>query len=231
MLVGLGSGFASGLAINYLGLQLKAGKLKDITGIPTCVGSASEAAKAGIPLEQYEGSSKIDVAFCDADIIEEETLSVVIGRRKLMGEESIIYEKTVLGAAKKLVFIVNETQYKSGLDGAIPVFIQPFNWMETAEAIDDLFLGDAEVWRRPSIGIADPLGGDYPILTKEGHNVLDVIFTSPITSLADVAETLEQVDGVVDHGVIYRKPCTAVIAVDNGLRVVDNNAMVEAKNG
>ncbi|XP_071922632.1 probable ribose-5-phosphate isomerase 4, chloroplastic isoform X2 [Coffea arabica] len=234
MVVGFGAGHASDLAIHYLGQQLKAGALKDIVGTPTCVGSASVAAK-------------IDVAFSDADVIEEVTLSAIIGRRKMMGEESIIQEKvsqfnliscvrcsgylslqTILGAAEKLVFIVTEKQYRSDLDGSIPVLIQSFNWMETAEEIDDLFLGDAEVWRRPSVGYAGPLGGDFPMVTKEGHNVLDVIFTSPIISLADVANCLEQVDGVVEHGIICRIPCTAVIASENGLRIIDNNLILEA---
>ncbi|XP_027183596.1 probable ribose-5-phosphate isomerase 4, chloroplastic isoform X3 [Coffea eugenioides] len=193
MVVGFGAGHASDLAIHYLGQQLKAGALKDIVGTPTCVGSASVAAKVGIPLEQYEGSSK-----------------------------------TILGAAEKLVFIVTEKQYRSDLDGSIPVLIQSFNWMETAEEIDDLFLGDAEVWRRPSVGYAGPLGGDFPMVTKEGHNVLDLIFTSPIISLADVANCLEQVDGVVEHGIICRIPCTAVIASENGQRIIDNNLILEA---
>lgn len=71
------------------------------------------------------------------------------------------------------------------------------------------------------------------MITKEGHNVLDVIFTSPIQSLgrhcdhicrmaciddfkilscltlamfiaAEVAESLDKVDGVVDHGIISK---------------------------
>ncbi|EOY25598.1 NagB/RpiA/CoA transferase-like superfamily protein isoform 2 [Theobroma cacao] len=190
MVIGLGSGQASGMAIEYLGQQLRAGALKDLVGIPTSVVSASEAAKAGIPLGEYENSSQIDFAFDDVDIIEERTLISVIGRRRLQGEESIIQEK--------------------------------LNWLETAEEIDDLFLGDAEVWRRPSIGHADPLGGDFPLVTREGHSVLDVIFTSPIASLAEVAESLEKVDGVVDHGVVSKFPCKAIVASESGLSIVGN---------
>lgn len=37
MVVGLGSGQASGMAIQYLGRQLRAGALKDIVGIPMWV--------------------------------------------------------------------------------------------------------------------------------------------------------------------------------------------------
>lgn len=40
-----------------------------------------------------------------------------------------------------------------------------------------------KVWRRASVGDAGPLGGDFPIVTSDGHNILDVIFTTPIPSL------------------------------------------------
>ncbi|RZB64483.1 putative ribose-5-phosphate isomerase 4, chloroplastic isoform C [Glycine soja] len=183
MVVGLGSGHASGMAIQHLGSQLRTGNLKDIVGIPMSVSSASEAAKAGIPLDTYQGSSQIDFAFDDADVIEEGTLVAIIGRRKLQGGESIIQEKSIINSANKCVFIIEENQYKGGLEGSIPVLIQSLNWMTIAEEIDDMFLGDAEVWRRPSIGQAGPLGGDFPVVTKEGHNILDVIFTSPIENL------------------------------------------------
>ncbi|KAG8657409.1 hypothetical protein MANES_03G067266v8 [Manihot esculenta] len=209
MVIGLGSGRASGMAIQYLGHLLHAGALKDIVGIPMSVASANEAAKAGIPLEKYEDGSQIDFAFDDADIIEQKTLIGIIGRQNMQGEESIIQEKSILNAADKHVFMVTEKQYKGTLDGSIPVVVQSLNWMETAEEIDDMFLGDAEVWRRSSIGQAGPLGGDFPLITREGHNVLDVIFTSPIQSLAEVAESLDKVNGVVDHGIVYKFPLGA----------------------
>ncbi|XP_021912345.1 probable ribose-5-phosphate isomerase 4, chloroplastic, partial [Carica papaya] len=190
--------------------------------------SASEAAKAGIPLGHYQDTSEIDFAFDDADVIEEGTLLAIIGRQISQAEESILQEKSILNAANQLVFMIMENQYKGGLDGSIPILIQSLNWMETAEEIDDLFLGDAEVWRRSSMGQAGPLGGDFPVVTREGHNILDVIFTSPIKSLADVANSLDKVDGVVEHGVISKFLCKVVIASEGGMRTVDNmvtNAM------
>ncbi|KAG9155072.1 hypothetical protein Leryth_011053 [Lithospermum erythrorhizon] len=226
MVIGLGAGDASAMTIQYLGLQLRSGSLKDIVAIATSVGSASEAAKAGIPLEHFEEGSKVDITFDDADVIEEETLSAVIGRRK-SGEESLIQEKSVLRASSKVVLIATEKQCKDSFEGSIPVLIRPVSWLETAEEIDDLFLGDAEVWRRPSIGHADPLGGDFPLVTKDGYNVLDVIFTSPVPNLAGVAETLDQVKGVVDHGIIYNLQCTAVIATAEGLHIHENAQTIQ----
>ncbi|KAF5947255.1 hypothetical protein HYC85_013212 [Camellia sinensis] len=83
--------------------------------------------------------------------------------------------------------------------------------METVEEIEDLLLGDAEVCRRPSIGHAGPAGCDFPLITREGHNVLDVLFTLLILNLGqlllpavEVANTLDNIDGVVDHGVISK---------------------------
>ncbi|KAG1368449.1 putative ribose-5-phosphate isomerase 4, chloroplastic [Cocos nucifera] len=224
MVVGLGSGHASGLAIQYLGRRMRVGALKDIVGIPMSVSSASEAAKSGIPLDHYKDNLQIDFAFDDADIIEEGTLNAVIGRRKLEGGESIIQEKSIVKTASKLAFIVSDKQYTRDLDGSIPVLINSGNWMETAEEIDDLFLGDAEVWRRPTSGPAGPLGGNFPLVTKEGHHILDVIFTSPILDLGQVAESLSHIDGVVDHGVILGIPCAVIIASKDGMQVIDNLA-------
>uniref|UniRef100_A0A1D1Z587 ribose-5-phosphate isomerase n=1 Tax=Anthurium amnicola TaxID=1678845 RepID=A0A1D1Z587_9ARAE len=225
MMIGLGSGHASSMVMQYLGRRLREGALKDIIGIPTSISSASEAAKAGIPLSDYQDSLQIDFAFDDADIIEEGTLSAIIGRRKLEGGESITEEKSIIKTSGKLAFIITENQYTRDLDGSIPVIVKSGNWMETAEEIDDLFLGDAEVWRRPATGYAGPLGGDFPLITREGYHVLDVIFTSPIRDLAQVSDDLDQIDGVVDHGIVFRTPCTAIIASNVGLQIVDNLPM------
>ncbi|KAK1426648.1 hypothetical protein QVD17_15325 [Tagetes erecta] len=223
MVVGLGSGKASSLAIEYLGHKLRVGLLKDIVGIPTSARIASEAEKAGIPLHQYQDSSQIDFAFNDADIMEEGSLNVVIGRHRLQGEESIIEEKKILDMTENLVIMVTEKQYKTAVEGSIPVLVKSVSWLDTAEEIDDLFVGDAEVWRRPSMGHADPTGGNFPLVTTEGHNVLDVIFTSPIPNLAEVSTLLNSIDGVACHGIITKTPCTAVIATESGLRVIENS--------
>ncbi|XP_076927425.1 putative ribose-5-phosphate isomerase 4, chloroplastic [Bidens hawaiensis] len=223
MVVGLGSGVASSFAIEYLGHKLRVGLLKDIVGIPTSDRIASEAEKAGIPLHQYQDSTQIDFAFNDADIMEEGSLNIVIGRQRLQGDESIIEEKKILDMTENLVIMVKEKNCKTVVEGSIPVLVKSVSWMDTAEEIDDLFVGDAEVWRRPSMGHADPTGGNFPLVTKEGHNILDVIFTSPIPNLAEVANLLNSIDGVACHGIITKSPCIAVIAAESGLRVIENS--------
>ncbi|CAF2091474.1 BnaAnng10100D [Brassica napus] len=221
MVVGLGSGEASDLAIRYLGHQLRSGSVQDVVGVPMSARSASEAAKYGVPLKHFRDDFQIDFAFHDADAVEEGTLVSVVGRRRTTQEDDyILRQKSIVKAADEAVFMVKEEQYKSGLEGSIPVLVQSLNWLAIAEEIDDLYLGDAEVWRRASVGDAGPLGGDFPIVTSDGHNILDVIFTTPIPSLANVAKSLDNIDGVVDHGLVIKTRCTVVIAGETEVRTV-----------
>lgn len=221
MVIGLGSGEASDLAIRYLGHQLRSGSIQGVVGVPMSARSASEAAKYGVPLKHFRDGFQIDFAFHDADAVEEDTLVSVIGRRRITQEDDyILRQKSIVKAADEAVFMIKDEQYKSGLEGSIPVLVQSLNWLAIAEEIDDLYLGDAEVWRRASVGDAGPLGGDFPIVTSDGHNILDVIFTTPIPSLANVATSLDNIDGVVDHGLVIKTRCTVVIAGETEVRTV-----------
>lgn len=167
MVIGLGSGEASDLAIRYLGHQLRSGSIQNVVGVPMSARSASEAAKFGVPLKHFRDDFQIDFAFHDADAVEEGTLISVIGRPRTTQEDDyILRQKSIVKAAVEAVFMIKDEQYKSGLEGSIPVLVQSLNWLATAEEIDDLYLGDAEVWRRASVGDAGPLGGDFPIVTS-----------------------------------------------------------------
>ncbi|CAH2046481.1 unnamed protein product [Thlaspi arvense] len=225
MVIGLGSGEGSDMAIRYLGQQLRSGSLEDVVGVPMSARSASEAAKSGIPLKHFRDDFQIDLAFHDADAVEESTLIAVIGRRRRTHDEDdyILRQKasvSIVKAADDAVFMIKEEHYKAELEGSVPVLVQSLNWLAIAEEIDDLYLGDAEVWRRASVGDAGPLGGDFPIVTSDGHNILDVIFTTPIPSLASVAKSLDTIDGVVDHGLVTKTRCTVVIAGEAEVRSV-----------
>ncbi|GKD14235.1 hypothetical protein Tco_1198642 [Tanacetum coccineum] len=52
--------------------------------------------------------------------------------------------KRILDVTQNLVLMVEEKHYKSAVEGSIPVFVKFVSRMDTAEEIDDLFVGDAE---------------------------------------------------------------------------------------
>lgn len=217
--VGLGTGRGSCMAIEYLGEKLRAGVLNSVVGVPTSSLSAAEAAKAGIPLTTLGASPKLAFAFTDADAAQEGTLYSIIGRRGLPGRDAIPRERAVGRAAEQRVLLLEERGFVAALEGALPVHIKREDWLETAEEIDDLFLGDAEVWRRPSSGDAGPMGGDNPLVTEDGHFVLDILFTSPIRDPVEVAQLLDSIPGVADHGLLLEYAYAAAVGGRDGVKI------------
>lgn len=57
--------------------------------------------------------------------------------------------REALAAADKVVLLAEGADVVPRLGGSLPVFIEATEgpeWEETAEALDDVFLGDAEIW-------------------------------------------------------------------------------------
>ena len=118
-----------------------------------------------------------------------------------------------------LVALAPESAVQAALTGSVPILVPADEWEEVAEAIDDVFLGDASVWRRPMTGEADPFGvrlrvlrvaacgvvapllsarahmtqGDLPYVSPEGYTIVDLIFGAPLQPL--------------HHGVIRQLAC------------------------
>ncbi|XBI09392.1 probable ribose-5-phosphate isomerase 4, chloroplastic [Aegilops tauschii subsp. strangulata] len=123
---------------------------------PIYVIFASEAEKAGTKVGNHKEGAQINFAFIDADVIEEGTLAAGIGCRKIESREpSFMQEKVqlligldpygIVKSAGKVAFIIDNDKYVNGIECSIPVLIKSGNWIGTAQEIDELFLGDAEV--------------------------------------------------------------------------------------
>jgi ribose 5-phosphate isomerase A len=107
------------------------------------------------------------------------------------------------------------------LGGKVPVAIDadPDTWEETAEELDDIFLGDAELWRRSFNESANPRGGDNPVVTAEGHMLIDIQFYpdkgiqlfGETADYHEVAHEIESVPGVVAHGLVVGQATAAVL--------------------
>jgi ribose 5-phosphate isomerase A len=88
------------------------------------------------------------------------------------------------------------------------IVIESDDWEETAEEIDDLFLGDAEVARRSFDPDANPRGGQSPVVTGNMHMILDVAFYEGLkligkpVSYEEIIQEIENVPGVVAIGLV-----------------------------
>ena len=78
------------------------------------------------------------------------------------GYDGLLVEPRLANSGEtKVILLAHEDQLVPQLGGILPVEIEAEEWLETAEEIDNIFLGDATVWRRPRTGTANPLGIEY----------------------------------------------------------------------
>jgi ribose 5-phosphate isomerase A len=99
-------------------------------------------------------------------------------------------------------------------------------WEAAAEELDDAFLGDAEIWRRPASGPsgsggANPRGGSAPYLTPDGAaTLLDVRWATPLRLVddeacpyEDILAAVEAVPGFLEAGLVSASAGGAADAV------------------
>jgi ribose 5-phosphate isomerase A len=195
MIVGLGTGSTAEFALLALARRIKEGLR--ITGVPTSELTAARARDLGIPLTELTGP--IDIAIDGADEIERKQLSLIKGRGG-----ALLREKIVAQAASRFLVVVDESKIVSRLGGApVPVEVVPFGWQATARRIQELG--------------AKPERRDF--VTDNGNYILDCSFgfmESPET----MAEALNRIAGVVQHGLFIGMATEVHVGTSSGVQIL-----------
>ncbi|HXE11088.1 MAG TPA: ribose 5-phosphate isomerase A [Bryobacteraceae bacterium] len=205
MVVGLGSGSTSRLAVEAIGQRVHEG-LK-IIGIPTSEQTAGQARALGIPLSTLGEYPEIDLAIDGADEVELGTLNLIKG-----GGGNQLREKIVASASRRFLVIVDERKvvHQLGSRAKVPVEVAQFGWQATARKLDNL--NGNPVLRLGSDG--------QPFITDGGNYILDCAF-GPIASPAALDRGLNDVVGVIEHGLFIRIAVQALVGTDDGIQVLD----------
>src|SRR4051794_31469412 len=184
MIVGLGSGSTAAMAVDAIGKRVKQG-LK-IVGIPTSEHTADQAQQLRIPLATLGEYQEIDIAVDGADEVELGTLNLIKG-----GGGNQLREKIVAAASKQFLVIVDQSKlvHRLGEKAKVPVEVAQFGWQATARALEKL-------GGHP--GLREAKSGE-PFITDGENYILDCAF-GPIPSPADLADQLDSVTGVLEHG-------------------------------
>lgn len=199
-IVGLGSGSTAGYAIRFLAERVRAG-LK-IRGIPTSNGTHELASSLGIPLATLDEFQSIDVTIDGADEIDPQ-LQLIKG-----GGAAFLREKIVASASGKLVIIADSTKLVPVL-GTVPLPVEVVPFAQALVAKEIAALGASTILR------ADPSG--KPWTTDEGHHILDCHF-GRISDPPALARALEEIPGVVEHGLFIHMADVALIGKDYGVQ-------------
>ncbi len=205
MVIGLGTGSTSELAIQALGERVQSGL--QIVGVPTSLRSEELARSLGIPLADIQDVTRIDLTIDGADEILPGTLAVLKGRGG-----ALLREKLVAIASLREVIISDDTKLVDTIGSRFPVPVEvvPFGWRLPKQQLEAL--GGSPVLRLAA-------DGQSPYITDNHNYILDVDF-GPIADPSGLASQIKAIHGVVDHGLFIEMVDEAIICGSNGIETL-----------
>jgi ribose 5-phosphate isomerase A len=209
MRLGLGTGSTARHLVELLGERVRAGL--SVIAVPTSEATRVQAEKEQIPLAVLDGLTALDLTIDGADEIAPD-LTLIKG-----GGGALLREKIVAAASRRMVVIADETKWVPVLGRfALPVEVIPFGLAVTQAAVESAARDSG------SPGPAKlRIGKDgHPFVTDGGHWLLDAALER-ITDPARLANLLNAIPGVVEHGLFIGMANTVILAGTDGVRVVE----------
>jgi ribose 5-phosphate isomerase A len=209
MILGLGTGSTAAIFVRLLAEQVKAG-LK-VTGTPTSEATDKLARSLGIRIVSPDELSRIDLTIDGADEFDPR-LNLIKG-----GGAALLREKIIAEASDRMVVITDPTKQVPVLGRfPLPVEINPFGSELTRRRIHkrlgDVGLGDASSsWR---MATAESL-----LHTDGGHLILDLA-CGQIPDVAALGALLDDLPGVVEHGLFIGYASQVIVGEEAGARIV-----------
>lgn len=203
MVVGLGHGSTARYALHKIAALFRAGKLRDVWGVPCSKKVAEEAQALGIPLTTLEEHPELDITIDGADEIDPE-LNAIKG-----GGGAMLREKIVAQVTRYQVIVADESKLspRLGTKAPVPVEVLPFGWRTHLPFLEGL---GAKVSLRLT-----PEG--EPVLTDQGNYLLDCYF-GPLARPEELACELDARAGILGHGLFVGLVDEVFVAGPSGLR-------------
>ena len=163
------------------------------------------AAEFDIPLTTLDEHPVIDLTIDGADEIDP-NLDLIKG---LGG--ALVREKITEIATKYLIIVANDSKLveKLGTRGPVSVEVTQFAWRTHARWLESL--GCSPVRRG---------GEENPYITDNYNYILDCTFPQGIEHPAELDLILNNQPGIVGHGLFLNMANEAIIAGENGIRVI-----------
>ncbi|HSB80637.1 MAG TPA: ribose 5-phosphate isomerase A [Candidatus Methylomirabilis sp.] len=196
MVLGLGSGTTSTLAVQAIGRRLREGSLRDVRGVPSSSAIAAVARESGVPLTTLEEHPALDLNLDGADEVDPD-LNLIKG---LGG--ALLWEKIVATASRQVVILVDDSKLvdRLGSKAPLPVEVVPFGWRTHVSFVE--LLGG-----KPGLR-TEPDG--KPFVTDEGNYILHCRF-EVISDPANLEARLLTRAGVVGTGLFLQVAHQVVI--------------------
>ncbi len=196
--LGLGSGRAATALVRSLSSYIKENKIK-IKAVPTSLQIKMEAEKGEIPIVEADQIEQIDLVFDGADQIDENR-NMIKG-----GGGALLREKILIGIARKVIIIADESKFVKNLNKSVPIEVHPFARNIAIKQLQEF--GGKSVLRLIERG--------YPFVTENGNIILDCDF-GEISAPRDLAKKIIEIPGVMEVGIFSRKPDIIYKIKENG---------------
>ncbi|WP_158816549.1 ribose-5-phosphate isomerase RpiA [Methylocapsa sp. S129] len=213
MKLGLGTGSTARHFVDLLGERVRDGL--SIIAVPTSEATRAQARALDVPLATLDEYPELDLTIDGADEVDS-ALRLIKG-----GGGALLREKIVAAASKRMVVIADASKYVARLGAfPLPVEVVPFGLGATRRHIERISAG---LDCRGPIALRRT-GADGPVfVTDGGHHILDCAFGA----LADpeaLANALQGVPGIVDHGLFIGLASAAILAGADGLKILGDLA-------
>jgi ribose 5-phosphate isomerase A len=196
---GMKLGLGTGTTIEFV-LQGLGRRRPRVACIATSARTEARARELGLDMLDPDEVVQLDLAIDGADEVQRGTLHLIKG---LGG--ALLREKIVAAAAERFVVVADDSKIVDHLGSHAPVPVEVFPLCRRATAAALAKLG------------ADPVlrGGAAPFVTDNGNLIYDCRFRS-IADAKSVAGALEEIPGVLAHGVFLGMAQQAIIASADG---------------
>jgi ribose 5-phosphate isomerase A len=209
MRLGLGTGSTAKIFVDLLAERMKREGLK-LVAVPTSEATRIQAESLGIPLTTLDETPELDLAIDGADELDAH-LNLIKG-----GGAAHLREKIVELAAKRFVVIADETKEVAVLGKfPLPLEVVPFGLAATRQRLTRVI---------EKAGCAGELrlrmkAEGTPVKTDGGNLILDA-HLGTIADPARLADALDHVTGLVEHGLFIGMAERAILATRQGVRVI-----------
>src|SRR5215510_12970964 len=209
MRLGLGTGSTAKHFVALLAERVRGGL--DVVGVPTSEATRLDAERQGVPLTTLDETPELDLTVDGADEIAPD-LSLIKG-----GGGALLREKIVAAASARMIVIADESKYVPVLGRfALPIEVVPFGLAATRRAV----AAAAQAAGCPGAASTRQTREGHAFVTDGGHLILDAALVR-IPEPASLARRLAAIPGVMEHGLFIGLAHIAVIAGQDGVRIVE----------
>jgi ribose 5-phosphate isomerase A len=212
MRLGLGTGSTARHFVDGLGAKVAAGL--EVICVATSEATQAQAESLSIPMSTLDETPELDLTIDGADEIDS-ALRLIKG-----GGAALLREKIVAAASKRMIVIADTGKQVETLGRfPLPIEVVPFGLEATRRAVAAAIAssgasGELKLRKRTD---------GATLLTDGGHYILDAYLGR--IELPDVlALALNQVPGVVEHGLFLGLANAAFLAGSDGVRVLGDPA-------